>query len=155
MSRWIDLEVCHNMEVAHRLLTLPGKCQNIHGHGMMVTLVLNAQVDVNGYALYSDGTPIEFGDVKKQFREFIDGQFDHKLHLNEIDPWAQKLGIEHNVQGRVLTKAKLPGLVAWPADPSTENFAMWIFDECRKMFGTVVSTVHVRETGSNGARYRG
>lgn len=151
MSRLINLKVHHNMELAHRLFTLPGKCQNIHGHGMQVTLELFAPMDDYGYAMDLDGTPIEFGDVKKKFRTYIDEVFDHHLHLNQNDPWADELTLMTDAY----LPQKLPGLQTWPNDPSTENFAVWIFDAMRKTFGPIVWAVEIAETGTNGVRYAG
>lgn len=150
MSRLISLKVHHNMELAHRLFTLPGKCQNIHGHGMQVTLELFAPMDEYGYAMGADGTPIEFGNVKKTFRAYIDGVFDHHLHLNKDDPWAGELAFKSGIEA-----GSLPGLQVWPGDPSTENFAVWIFEAMRREYGPIVWAVEIAETGTNGVRYGG
>src|SRR5215213_10102636 len=97
----ITLKVKHNIEVAHRLLLLPGKCQNIHGHGMVVTLRIQTQLGEEGYALGPDGTTLEFGVIKKHFRNYLDTTWDHHLHLNENDPWARILIVpDRDPQGR-------------------------------------------------------
>ena len=40
------LRVVHNIETAHRLTLLPGRCEAIHGHSMLVTLTLYGPVNV-------------------------------------------------------------------------------------------------------------
>lgn len=150
-EHWIVLNVTHNMELAHRLYTLPGKCQNIHGHSMQVTLELVAPMDNNGYALGDDGTPLEFGAIKKTFRAYIDKLFDHHLHLNELDPWAKEL----SPRSLPPKFEPLPGLVAWPGDPSTENLAKWIFEAMNQQIRHNVCAVKIAETGTNGVEYRG
>lgn len=150
MSRRIELVVHHNMELAHRLFTLPGKCQNIHGHGMKVSLGLLAEMDSYGYAIALDGTPIEFGNVKKTFRAYIDEVFDHHLHLNQDDPWASELVFQSGIEA-----GRLPGLQIWPGDPSTENFAVWIYEAMQKTFNFTILNVEIAETGTNGVTYVG
>lgn len=150
-NRWVTLVVKHNIEVAHRLFTLPGKCQNIHGHSMYVTMEVMTRVDDNGYALNTDGTILEFAALKKAFRAYLDGVWDHHLHLNEKDPWAENLGTVHNKQGRAIRYEKLPGLVIWPADPSTENIAYWIQQYIKSnILVGMMPIIRIDETGTNG-----
>lgn len=100
------LRVRHNIEVAHRLSQLPGKCEAIHGHSMWVTLDLAGDLSATGMV-----AGLDFGVVKRAFRGHLDGEYDHRLLLNYDDPWA---GIQ------------LPGLRRCPADPTTEHIAAWI-----------------------------
>jgi 6-pyruvoyl-tetrahydropterin synthase len=148
-GRSITLTVTHNMEVAHRLLNLPGKCQNIHGHSMYVTLSICAEVDENGYALGPDGTVLDFGGLKKVFRKYIDEQWDHHLHLNERDPWASGLTMRALYEDGMPRFDRLPGLIVHEGDPSTENIAWWIKDYMETELQMPVS-VRIEETGTNG-----
>lgn len=154
-GKHVTLFVKHNMEVAHRLFTLPGKCQQIHGHSMQVRLEVHCDMDTNGYALQSDGTVLEFGDLKKQFRHYIDEVWDHHLHLNENDPLAQPL--QHSARGAegqfVLEGqwlGELPGLMKWPGDPSTENIAHWIREYMTTILPGMSFLIQIDETGTNG-----
>jgi 6-pyruvoyl-tetrahydropterin synthase len=142
------------MEVAHRLFLQPGKCQNIHGHSMSVELNLYGELDKNGIL-----AGLDFADVKKAFRVFIDDNFDHQLHLNADDPWARELVNDHNYDGAPIETSawsRLPGLSTWPSDPTTENFALWI---CEWVYDYFVAdnvminsvTISIRETETNGA----
>jgi 6-pyruvoyltetrahydropterin/6-carboxytetrahydropterin synthase len=141
----IVLRITHNIEIAHRLTFLPGKCQNIHGHSMVVDLsVFIDESDENGYALDAQGTILEFGNLKKAFRAYLDSIWDHHLHLNEKDPWALPVTLD----GDLLEC--LPGLQTWPADPSTENIARWIRQACQLMIPDLQISISIEETKTNG-----
>jgi 6-pyruvoyl-tetrahydropterin synthase len=134
------IAVKHNIEVAHRLYELPGKCEQIHGHSMWVTMELSGAVNNKGIL-----GGIEYGDLKKLFRGHLDETYDHRLLLNLSDPFSRPIyfidrpasgssivGGEYD--GSVLLKKTskqefLPGLQAMPGDPTTENIAKWIGNE--------------------------
>jgi 6-pyruvoyltetrahydropterin/6-carboxytetrahydropterin synthase len=143
------ITVRHNIEVAHRLYELPGKCQNIHGHSMWVELTLYALLNNTGVA-----GGMEFGAIKSEFRKYLDGTFDHHLLLNETDPWAKRLFAEDDVvHPHPWEKSQqLPGLMAMPGDPTTEHLAKWIAEWAIDQFN-VPATVIVHETSVNAAGY--
>lgn len=126
------LQVRHNIEVAHRLTQLPGKCEAIHGHSMWVELDLHGELDTRGLLL-----GLDFGAVKKAFRGFLDDTFDHHLLLNVNDRLAD---------------LDLPGAVYMAADPTTENIAQWVADWSAQTWPYVPGgRVVVRETHVNAA----
>lgn len=134
MSTGHALIVAHNIEVAHRLSQLPGKCEAIHGHSMWVALTLDGPLSPAGMV-----ANLDFGLVKKAFRAHLDAEYDHRLLLNAEDAWA---GLD------------LPGLHRTPGDPTTEHIAKWIGDWARYAFPEVASlTVQVDETRVNAATY--
>jgi len=141
--------VKHNMEVAHRLTSLPGKCQQIHGHSMKVELELRvAYVDKGGLARnYEDGI-LDFSEVKRSFRAYIDTEFDHHLLLNQDDPWAASMYSPDLPSGEDMPLQRLPGLRVFPGDPTVENIAFWIADHCKTIFKTNTK-VRVDETPTN------
>lgn len=142
------IAVKHNIEVAHRLFLLPGKCENIHGHSMWVTMELEGELNKGGIL-----GGIEYGDLKKMFRGHLDAQYDHRVLLNYEDPWAEAT-LHGDVGG-----ARLPGLNLCPGDPTTENIAMWIANSMKMQFlehgmsnvGNIAVTVW--ETSVNMASY--
>jgi len=74
------VSVQHNFETAHRLWTVPGKCQNLHGHSWKVEIMVEwTQLDARGMV-------IEYGELKKLFRGWIDTHFDHGTLLDGQDP---------------------------------------------------------------------
>lgn len=144
------IQVRHNIEVAHRLYNLPGKCQNIHGHSMWVDLKIYAALNSTGVA-----GGLEFGEVKKLFRGFLDNNFDHHLLLNEDDPWASPLRqrMASTVRtGDYVPYHPLPGLMAMPGDPTTENLAKWFAEWAHEQWGRPVGVL-VHETSVNAAGY--
>ena len=153
------LKISHNMEIAHRLSLEPGKCQQIHGHGMQVELILLAEQGPNGIAVNSAHQPMEFGAMKRMFREYIDTKYDHHLVLNEDDPWARLLfkvkddpeAAEHPELYQIETQGgKLPGLVTVPGDPTVENLAKWVAEwACGNYRCDVICRID--ETKTNGA----
>jgi 6-pyruvoyl-tetrahydropterin synthase len=129
--RLTSIAVKHNIEVAHRLFELPGKCERIHGHSMWVTLAIEGPVNDKGLL-----SGIEYGALKKLFRGYLDAGYDHSLLLNEADPFAGELiSIKRDAEGQVTPESEgglhLPGLVTCPADPTTENIAAWIIKDMR------------------------
>lgn len=131
-----SITVRHNIEMTHRLFLTPGKCQAIHGHSWWVELTIEGPVDASGKIL-------EFGGVKKAFRDYLNSSFDHHLLLNETDPWAL---FSHTEMGH------LPGLQLFRSDPTTENLAQTIRDWAYNHFSEAfVIRVMVWETSVNAA----
>lgn len=142
----MQISVRHNIETAHRLYYLPGKCQNIHGHSMWITLNLPGTVDRDGILHQAGLSGLDFGSVKHIFRTHLDQDYDHHLLLNEYDPWTLMFDLPNSQ-----ASAALPGLVPCSADPTTENIAKWIYDEMSRAYD--VSSVEVWETNVNRAIY--
>lgn len=134
----------HNMEIAHRLLLMPGKCQRIHGHSMQVQLDLFGYPNMNGVF---EG--LDFGDVKKAFREHIDTEYDHQLLLNKDDPWAGMFHLYDPVPNDPINGHYLPGLRICMGDPTTENLVRWIGAWAADHF-KLGGRVYIQETGTNG-----
>lgn len=144
------LEVRHNIEVAHRLFELPGKCENIHGHSMWVTMKLYGGINSKGI-LETDYGALDFGSVKREFRGYLDTVFDHHLLLNQNDPWSKAVLNYHELDWEDKKEGTLlPGLQTFEADPTTENIALWLAQWSSDRFKTD-ATVHVQETHVNAA----
>jgi len=167
----------HNIEIAHRLYETKGKCEQIHGHSMWVTVKFEALMGDNGMAQhYTDEgmKPLEYGDIKKNVRGFLDEWFDHKLLLNQCDPWAGPIFMAEEIKSEVtlkeatesdlapgdLMQAKLlgqqsflPGLMPCDGDPTTENIGKWIYGHCLSVLQLPVQSVEVWETSVNMAVY--
>ena len=138
-----------SIQVAHRLTKLPGKCQNIHGHSMKVVVALHLTHD-GDYFVDDRYEIVDFSAAKKIIREYLDNEYDHKLHLNEDDPWAGNLFLKSGTTESV----QLPGLQTHRGDPSVENIAFWIAQYLNGMFSCYIEvTVHETDTNavvSNG-----
>lgn len=130
------LKVRHNIEVAHRLSLLKGKCEQIHGHSMWVTAEFEGRVNDKGILLGMD-----FGSVKAMFRQHLDTTYDHHLLLHEKDP---------------VSGTALPGLMTVPGDPTTENISRWIGEWCQDAYkrqGLHRVKIEVWETSTNSATW--
>lgn len=145
----------HDIQVGHRLYLQPGKCQQIHGHSMEVSLRLEVHFNEDGYAINDEGRDLEFGAVKKIFRDYLDGFYDHHLLLNENDPWADIFVAKDNIRfddpeepASMADWVTLPGLRKVPGDPSTENIALWIARWCAEEL-RCLTIVEVQETKTN------
>lgn len=150
-----SITVRHNIEVAHRLYLLPGRCENIHGHSIWVALTLHGEVDKNGIL---DG--LDFGSVKSTFRSHLDEEYDHHLLLNQDDPWAGTFSLYDPLASDPVDGNRLPGLKIFPGDPTTENLARWIgewsYEEFRAGGHHRIRCVEieVQETHVNSARWK-
>jgi len=159
------------MEMAHRLSKDTTKCKQIHGHGMQVELVfMNLEEGENGMAVTRFGETIEFGSAKRRFRDYIDSTYDHRLVLNQEDPFAgpiymaKEFIVEYTEkelveQAKHQLKAKfdatsdqvfLPGLSLVPGEPTVENLAKWIAQWAAAEFHCDV-ICRIDETKTNGA----
>jgi 6-pyruvoyl-tetrahydropterin synthase len=137
---------------------------------MQLELVLLVTPGPDGMATNSSGEALEFGDMKKKFRTYIDTKYDHHLILNEDDPWAQPIYQTAEVQAYMtwkemvqgegpeeIMKAKLtndqkflPGLVTVAEDPTVENLAKWIAEWAAATY-KCDAICRLEETKTNGA----
>jgi len=155
------LKIRHNMEIAHRLSKDTTKCKQIHGHGMQIELAFeNLEMGENGMAVTRFGSVMEFGSMKRKFRDHIDNMYDHHLVLNETDPFAGPIyrivGIPIQTEGKVEFDGEqtfLPGLTTCPGEPTVENLAMWIGEWAAATFQSDVLCA-IEETKTNGAVVR-
>jgi 6-pyruvoyl-tetrahydropterin synthase len=153
------LKIRHNMEMAHRLSKDTTKCKQIHGHGMQVEIVfMDLEEGENGMAKTRYGNTIEFGSAKRKFRDHIDATYDHRLVLNEEDPWAGPIYmITQMPSGEVYMDQELegqqqflPGLTTAPGEPTVENLAKWIAEWAALTFRCDI-ICRIDETKTNGA----
>jgi len=153
------LKIRHNMEIAHRLSRDTTKCKQIHGHGMQVELAFeNLEQDPEtGMCKTRFGQTMEFGSMKRKFRDHIDNMYDHHLVLNETDPFAGRVAIvADTTDGDVESfglPTTLPGLTTVPGEPTVENLAKWIGEWSAATFQCDV-LCSIEETKTNGACVR-
>lgn len=146
----VRLKIRHNMEMAHRLSQDTTKCKQIHGHGMQVELVfMDLLFGENGMAVSRFGQTLEFGSMKRAFRDHIDNTYDHHLVLNESDFWTKML-VSVAPEDMELEPTQLPGLTTVPGEPTVENLAKWIGEWAASHFGVDV-ICRIDETKTNGA----
>ena len=118
----------------HRLLDYDGVCKHPHGHNAV------AEIEVRTDSLDARDMVCDFSDIKLVVKQWIDGQFDHKMILRHDDPLVQPL-----------QQLGEPVFVV-DSNPTVERIARLIFDYVREQGFPVVS-VKVWETPTSFATY--
>lgn len=136
------MEIC----AAHRLLGYDGKCENLHGHNYIITLVVEDSCHLHtGTGNY--GMFVDFKDIKAKLSA-VEENWDHKVLLHRDDPLLPIL------------KSQGQACVAFPNNPTAENMVMEIarFMHALGIFGINTPggsidtiTVSVEETLNNTA----
>ena len=120
----------------HRLLDYDGVCKHPHGHNAIV------EVDVRTDSLDGRNMVVDFSDIKRIVKGWIDRELDHKMILRHDDPLVkplQELG---------------EPIYILESNPTVERIARLIFDKAREA-GVNVVAVRVWETPTSLAEYRG
>ena len=120
----------------HRLLNYEGKCKYLHGHNGRVVISLE------GERLDERGMLVDFTDIKKVIRTWIDQQLDHCMILHEKDPLLP------------LFRQHQQPVFAIPYNPTAENIARLIFEYTRSQ-GFPVAEVTMWETPNSCAVFGG
>jgi 6-pyruvoyltetrahydropterin/6-carboxytetrahydropterin synthase len=125
-----QLDFCYG----HRLLNYEGKCKYLHGHNG------RAVISLEGEQLDARGMLVDFTDIKRVIRTWIDNRLDHRMILHEADPILP-----------LLTQHQQP-VYAIPHNPTAENIARLIF-EYAEQEGFPVVEVTMWETRHSSAAY--
>ena len=117
-----EIEFCYG----HRLMNYDGKCRHLHGHNGRAVIVLeNDELDERGML-------IDFSDVKRSLRAWIEDNLDHRMILRDDDPAIP-----------MLREMGEPLLVI-AGNPTAENIATLIFEQAVR-FGFPVVEVSLWE----------
>jgi 6-pyruvoyltetrahydropterin/6-carboxytetrahydropterin synthase len=92
-------------DAAHHLHQYNGKCASLHGHTYRLIIRLSGYVNEIGLV-------IDFGEVKRIFKEQIESKLDHR-YLNEVLP---------------------------PMNTTAENMIVWIWQELASALDTYQET---------------
>jgi 6-pyruvoyltetrahydropterin/6-carboxytetrahydropterin synthase len=120
----------------HRLLDYDGICKHPHGHNAV------AEIEVRTETLDKRNMVVDFTDIKRRVKGWIDRELDHRMILRRDDPLVdalQKLG---------------EPVYLLESNPTVERIARLLFDMSREQ-GLPVSRVTVWETPSSWATYAG
>lgn len=126
------IEFCYG----HRLMNYEGRCKHPHGHNALV------EVACSGEALDERSMLVDFGDVKRIVKTYLDEHWDHKMLLRKDDP----LVAEYKKRGEPV--------FLFDENPTAETFAKHLFDFCKER-GLPVTEVRFWETPSSYASYKG
>lgn len=135
MSGWrvtVRVDFCYG----HRLLDYDGACAHPHGHNGLAEITLESD------SLDHRGMVMDFGDVKREMKGWIDRTMDHRMLVREDDPmveWLEASGEPH---------------MTLEENPTAETIARLIYDRAEE-FGHPVVEVRLWETPSSFATYRG
>jgi 6-pyruvoyltetrahydropterin/6-carboxytetrahydropterin synthase len=120
----------------HRLLDYDGICKHPHGHNAV------AEIEVRTDALDKRNMVVDFTDIKRRIKGWIDRELDHRMILRRDDPLAD-----------ALEKLGEP-VYLLESNPTVERIARLLFDVSREQ-GLPVCRVTVWETPSSWATYAG
>jgi len=126
------IEFCYG----HRLMNYAGKCRHLHGHNGRV------EVDLQVEQLDGRGMVVDFGDVKRHLKMWMDETLDHRMLLCQDDPILP-----------VLQQQGEPVFVM-DENPTAENIAKLIYQQARSL-GIPVIEVRLWETPASRASYCG
>jgi len=124
-----SLKVKISFRAGHRLLPpYQGKCNNVHGEYFTGVFFLGAQ------RLDNNGMVLDFGEVKKKLKNWIDKNLDHAYIHHEDDEVAQ-----------TLLYLKLKTFSMGKKNPTSENIAKLLFDKANELLG--YNRVRILEVG--------
>jgi len=117
------IEFCYG----HRLLDYDGVCKHPHGHNAV------SEVEVRAQTLDSRAMVVDFGDISRLLKEWIDREIDHKMILRHDDPLVGAL------------EALGEPVYRLDSNPTAERIARLIFDAAHEL-GLPVVRVTTWET---------
>ncbi len=120
----------------HRLLDYDGICKHPHGHNAV------AEIEVRTEALDRRNMVVDFSDIKRLVKAWIDRELDHRMILRHDDPLVTAL------------QALGEPVYLLDSNPTVERIARLVFDVSREQ-GLPVARVTVWETPSSWATYAG
>ena len=120
----------------HRLLDHDGICKHPHGHNAV------AEIEVRAETLDRRNMVVDFNDIKRLVKAWIDRELDHRMILRHDDPLV-----------KALQELGEP-VYLLDSDPTVERIARLVFDVSREQ-GLPVNRVTVWETPSSWATYTG
>jgi 6-pyruvoyltetrahydropterin/6-carboxytetrahydropterin synthase len=124
------IEFCYG----HRLLDYDGVCRHPHGHNAV------AEIEVRAETLDARNMVMDFTDMKRVIKDWIDRELDHRMILRRDDPLVAAL------------QALGEPMYLLDSNPTVERIARLIFDVARER-GLAVSGVTVWETPTSWAAY--
>jgi 6-pyruvoyltetrahydropterin/6-carboxytetrahydropterin synthase len=124
------IEFCYG----HRLLEYDGICRHPHGHNAV------AEIEVRADALDAREMVVDFTDIKRTVKGWVDRELDHKMILRRDDPLAASLA------------ALGEPVFLLDTNPTAERIAQLLFDVSRE-HGLPVTRVTLWETPTSWASY--
>jgi 6-pyruvoyltetrahydropterin/6-carboxytetrahydropterin synthase len=120
----------------HRLLDYNGICKHPHGHNAV------AEIEVRTDALDMRNMVVDFSDIKRIVKGWIDRELDHKMILRHDDPLVKPL------------QSLGEPIFIVDSNPTVERIARLIYEVSREQ-GLPVVRVTVWETPTSWATFTG
>ena len=123
-----------DFEAAH-ILQVDGSSGRIHGHAYKGRIY----VTTDG-SLDSSGMVVDFRDMKRNMRELIEQEWDHRFLISlhhDLHQWAEE------------TEETYPGVILMDVEPTTENIAEKIKQEYELATGYSISRIELSEGPRN------
>ena len=118
----------------HRLLDYEGVCRHPHGHNG------RAEIEIRTDTLDARNMVVDFGDIRRIVKGWIDRELDHKMILRRDDPLVAAM------------QALGEPMYLLDSNPTAERIARLIFEVSRE-HGLPVTRVTLWETPSSWATY--
>lgn len=118
----------------HRLLEYDGVCKHLHGHNAV------AEIELRADTLDHRNMVVDFSDIKRLVKGWIDTHLDHKMILRQDDPFVPVL------------QALGEPIYLIDSNPTAERIARLIFEQCQALDFPVLR-VTVWETPTSCATY--
>ena len=116
-------------DMGHRVLNHRSVCKGLHGHRYKAEICVEGDL-VEKKDVSEEGMVIDFADIKKTAKKFIQEELDHAFMVWEKD--IELLEFFKNSKGHK------PVIV--PFTPTAENVAAYIFNELKDKFTDVFKT---------------
>ena len=120
----------------HRLLDYDGICKHPHGHNAV------AEIEVRTDVLDTRNMVVDFSDIKRVVKGWIDRELDHKMILRHDDPLVKPL------------QSLGEPIFIVDSNPTVERIARLIYEVSHEE-GLPVVRVTVWETPTSWATYTG
>jgi len=127
-----------DFDAGHRLLDYDGKCAVPHGHTYQAEIVIETS-DLDNL-----GLSIDFGDIKKSLKSWIDSNWDHAFLVNSDD--ESLIGAMRGVPESKLYEFD-------HRNPSAEVMAETLFEVMYSKLGESLSSVRIWEGLNSYAEY--
>ena len=137
-------------DMGHRVLNHRSICKGLHGHRYKAEICVSGDL-VSESGASEEGMVVDFADIKKISKEFIQEDLDHAFMVWEKDD--ELISFFNNSEGHK------PVIV--PFTPTAENVAAYIYLKLKDKFQDVYKTgmqlhsVKLWETPSSFVKYKG
>lgn len=140
-----QIEVDILFSAGHRLLGYNGPCSHYHGHNYMASVVIQCST-LNYMSMV-----VDFSDIKREVKKWIDDHWDHNMILHADDPMLDAIAAQ------LLNLQKKPFEMPRNENPTAEAMAIVLMeqvDEILNILGEdylLCTCVTIQETPSSTA----